>query len=70
MWAIIGLICIFGLLLTAAIVFARKNGKQAARLEALKAEAKERQRKNEIIDRVRNMPADDVYSRLSDTNRD
>lgn len=70
MWTVIGLICIFGLLLTAAFVFARMNGKQAARLEALKAEAKERQRKNEIMDNVRNKPIDDVYSRLSDTNRD
>lgn len=70
MWTVFGLICILVLLLTVVIVYVRKNAKQAARLEALKAEAKERQRKNEIADNVRNMAADDVYSRLQDTNRD
>lgn len=70
MWTVIGLICILVLLLMVVIVYVRKNAKQDARLEALKAEAKERQRKNEIMDNVRNMAADDVYDRLSDTNRD
>ena len=70
MWTVIGLICIFVLLLTEIVMLSKKNGKENARLEALKAEAKERQRKNEIVDNVRNMAADDVYSRLSDTNRD
>lgn len=64
MWISVGLICIYGLLLGAVFVLARKNGSKAAQLEALKAEVKERQRANKIMDNVRNMSADDVRRRL------
>ena len=70
MWEALGQICIFVLLLLGTMLLARKNGEKSAKLEALQAKEKERQRKNEIMDNVRNMATDDVYSRLSNINRD
>lgn len=62
-WTIAALI--FGLCsLTAVVVFARRDGRQSARLEALKRELKERERANKIVNAVRNMDDNTVRERL------
>ena len=68
MWQLIGMILAFGSLLTAVIVLAYKTGSKNAKLEAVLAEARERQNANKSIDNVRNMADADVRSRLQDTN--
>lgn len=59
---------IFGLcLLWGVIHYARKESSNAARLDALKREIKDRQRAQSIIDNVRNMPIDRVRQQLKQT---
>lgn len=59
---------IFGLcLLSGVVVFARRDGQQSARLEALKREIKERQRAQNIIDNVRNADISSVRDKLQQT---
>ncbi len=67
-WTIAALI--FGLCsLTAVVVFARRDGRQSARLEALKREIKGRERANKIVNAVRNMDDDTVRDRLRDISK-
>lgn len=67
-WTIAALI--FGLFsLTAVVVFARRDGRQSARLEALKREIKGRERANKIVNAVRNMDDDTVRDRLRDISK-
>lgn len=67
MWTYITAL-IFGLcLLWGVIHYARKESSNAARLEALKREIKERERANTIIDSVRNMSIDRVRDKLNQT---
>ena len=68
MWALIGLICAFCLLLTAVIVLSVKIGSKNAQLEVLLSAARERNYANKIIDNVRNMADADVRERLQDTH--
>ena len=70
MWTAIGIICIFGLLLTAVICAVKVATKKQAELEHLLELAEERKNASKIIDNVRNMADADVYSRLSNINRD
>lgn len=73
MWAAIGCVAGFGLLLWAVIALAKQSGRNAARLEALKQEAqrtaKEQERRNAINDSVDNMPINDVRGRLQNLER-
>ncbi len=73
MWTAIGGIVGFGLLLWVAVALAKSSGRNAARLEALKAEAKrlaqEQERANAINDSVDNLPIDDVRERLQNVGR-
>lgn len=67
MWTYITAL-MFGLcLLWGVIHYARKESSNAARLEALKREIKERERANTIIDSVRNMSIDRVRDKLNQT---
>lgn len=67
-WTIAALI--FGLCsLTAVVVFARRDGRQSALLEALKREIKDRERANKIVTAVRNMDDDTVRDRLRDISK-
>ncbi|MBR4592131.1 MAG: hypothetical protein IKO35_02875 [Elusimicrobiaceae bacterium] len=66
MWQIHGLI--FGCSLLMLVVFlARQEGKKAARLAALKREAKEIARAQSIADSVYRMSADSVRNKLKQT---
>lgn len=59
---------IFGLSLLGGIIFlSRKEGKNSARLEALKNEIKERERAQTIINNVRNTSIDSVRDKLKQT---
>lgn len=65
MWYIVGLtigLCFLSLL----VYFVRQEGKKSERLEALKREAKERAREQEIINNVYSLSADDARRRLHD----
>lgn len=68
MTAVLGIILALGLVLAVTAALANKGGNQAAKLEAMRAEMRrqkvERENANKIMDRVRNMPADDVRQRL------
>ena len=67
MWTYITAL-IFGLcLLFGLIHYARKESSNAARLEALKREIKERQRAQTINDNVRRMSIDSVRNKLQQT---
>lgn len=66
MWYITALI--FGFFLVSGIIYyARKESANAARLNALKREVKERQRAQTIIDNVRREPIDSVRDKLQQT---
>lgn len=67
MWTAIGIICIFGLLLTAVIFAVKAATKKQAELERLLELAEERKNASKIIDNVRNMAAADVRERLQNT---
>lgn len=67
MWTAIGIICIFGLLLTAVIFAVKEATKKQAELEHLLELAEERKNASKIIDSVRNMADADVRGRLQDT---
>ena len=68
MWHVYGLI--FGLgLLGLAVFFIRQEGKKAARLEALKREAREVARVQEVLDQVERLPIGVVRQRLYNTRR-
>ena len=59
---------IFGLCLVGGVIlFAWREGKQSARLDALKREIKERQRAQNINDNVRRMSIDSVRNKLQQT---
>ena len=59
---------LFGLCLVGGVViFARREGKQAARLEALKREIKEHERASQMVTTVRNIPIDRVRDKLQQT---
>ena len=59
---------LFGLgLVWGVVIFARREGKQAARLEALKREIKEHERANQMVTTVRNIPIDRVRDKLQQT---
>lgn len=67
MWTCITAL-IFGLCLLWGIVhYARKESSNAARLDALKREIKERQRAQTIIDNVRRTDIDSVRNKLQQT---
>ena len=70
MWIKIGAVLASALAFFAALFFARRDGSNAAKVDALRREierrAKEQQRANEIIDNVRSMSDDDVSKRLQD----
>lgn len=68
MFAKLLIIGVFAAMLGALLHVVRNNGKKAEQLrairEAAEREAKERQRANQDIDKVRNMSNDDVRARL------
>ena len=65
MWLLYGLI----ICLSVAVFWARQDGKKAARLQALKQEAKEVARVQNIMQRVEHLPADAVRERLRRAGR-
>lgn len=54
-------------LLSAVVLFARRDAKKAEHIKALKREIKERERAQVIMDTVRNRPIDSVRNKLQDT---
>lgn len=52
-----------------AVWLARRNGQQSARLEALKKEAQDYAKSQQILERVRTMPDDVVRRRLQEHTR-
>lgn len=54
-------------LLSAVVLFARRDAKRAEHIKALKREIKEREYANRVCDAVRNMPIDSVREKLKDT---
>ena len=67
MWVYLAAL-IFGLCLVSLVVFyARKSAKESARLNAIKEEAKERQRAQSIMDTVARTDIDRVRDKLQQT---
>ena len=63
MWVIAG--ATFGMGLVGLIAYmARENGKQAIRLDALKKSARQAAYVQQIQNRIKRLPVDDVYERL------
>ena len=65
MWYLVGLIlalCFLSLL----VYLARQEGKKSERIEALKREAKERAREQQITSNVYSLSADDARRKLHD----
>ena len=52
-----------------AVWLARQGGKQSARLQALKKEAEQYVKSQQIMDRVHNMPVDVVRRRLQERTK-
>lgn len=67
MWIYITALILALVLLSLVVYYARRNGQQAARLEALKREVKERQRAQTIIDNINRTDADRVRDKLQQT---
>ncbi|MBO4674621.1 MAG: hypothetical protein J5601_00850 [Elusimicrobiaceae bacterium] len=60
---------LMGILVGLAVWLARLSGKQSARLQALKKEAQQYVKSQQIVDRVRNLPADVVRRRLQERTK-
>lgn len=67
MWIYIAALILVLVLLSLVVYYARRNGQQAARLEALKREVKERQRAQNIIDTVNRTDSNRVRDKLQQT---
>lgn len=67
MWPYITALILALVLLSLVVYYARRNGQQAARLEALKREVKERQRAQTIIDTVNRTDSNRVRDKLQQT---
>lgn len=67
MWIYIAALILVLFLLSLVVYYARRNGQQAARLEALKREVKERQRAQNIIDTVNRTDSNRVRDKLQQT---
>ena len=60
---------LMGVLVGLAVWLARLSGKQSARLQALKKEAQQYVKSQQIMDRVYSMPADVVRRRLQERTK-